>query len=93
MSENFMDSEQEILTFPCDFPIKAMGKVSDGFNLLVLEIVQRHAPDIQEDAVKSRMSSGGKFISVTVTVRATSKAQLDNIYLDLTAHEQVIMAL
>ena len=93
MSEFSVDPDQEILTFPCDFPIKAMGKVSDDFNLIVLEIVRRHAPDIEENDIKTRLSKGGRFVSITVTVRATSKSQLDSIYMDLTAHDAIIMAL
>jgi putative lipoic acid-binding regulatory protein len=85
--------EESLLTFPCDFPIKVMGRAEPGFDLLVVELVRRHAPDLMEGAVTSRESQGGKWISVTVMLRAESKAQLDAIYLDLTAHEKVVMAL
>ncbi len=82
-----------LLEFPCDFPVKAMGLQAQGFDLLVFEIVRRHAPDLAEGAIRSRASSNGKYLSVTVTVPATSQAQLDAIYRDLTAHERVMMAL
>jgi len=85
--------EESLLTFPCDFPIKVMGRAEPGFDLLVVELVRRHAPDLTEGAVSSRASQGGKWVSVTVMLRAESKAQLDAIYLDLTAHEKVVMAL
>ncbi len=88
-------SEQEntLLEFPCDFPIKAMG-LSDGqFEAVVVSIVRKHAPDLGEGAVKCVHSKGGKYLSVTIIVRATSREQLDNIYRDLTASEQVLMAL
>ncbi len=88
-----MDPELELLTFPCNFPIKAMGKAEDDFDNLVIEIIRKHAPDLPEDAVKSRLSNGGKFVSITITVWAQSKSQLDNIYMDLTANERVLMAL
>ena len=81
------------MEFPCQFPIKVMGLAEENFDLLVVEIVRRHAPDLSEGAVKSRHSSAGKYISITVTVTAQSRQQLDNIYLELTAHEKVIMAL
>lgn len=84
---------ESALQFPCDFPIKAMGLAHDTLEFTVVEIVRRHAPDLGEAAVKSRPSANGKYLSVTVTVRATSKDQLDAIYLDLTACEQVLMAL
>ncbi|RLJ17022.1 DUF493 domain-containing protein [bacterium endosymbiont of Escarpia laminata] len=91
-----MKDEQEpetLLEFPCDFSIKAMGRAEPGFDLLVVEMIRNHVPDLHEDAVKSRSSKGGKWVSVTVTIQASSKAQLDAIYLDLTAHEKVVMAL
>lgn len=87
------DSEESLLTFPCDFPIKVMGKAEPGFDAIVAELVRRHAPDLSEGAITSRSSSGGKWISVTVVLKAESKAQLDAIYLDLTAHEKIVMAL
>jgi putative lipoic acid-binding regulatory protein len=88
------DKEKETaFSFPCDFPIKAMGHASGNFEITVLEIVRRHTPDLTEDAFKSRPSSNGKYISVTVTIRAESRTQLDAIYIDLTACEHVLMAL
>jgi len=85
-------AEQEtetLLEFPCDFAIKAMGESSAEFDSLVVSIVRRHIEDIEEGAVATKQSSGGKFTSVTVTVRATSKAQLDAIYRDLSGHELI----
>lgn len=87
------DSNESAFKFPCDFPIKAMGHARGNFELTVLEIVRRHAPDLTDEAFKSRPSSNGKYLSVTITVRAQSKQQLDAIYMDLTACEHVIMAL
>lgn len=85
--------DNTLLKFPCKFPIKAMGKADADFDALVVSLIREHAPDIQEGAVKSRFSNGGRFISVTVTIEAHSKAQLDSIYHSLTAHEKIIMAL
>lgn len=85
--------EESPLKFPCTFPIKVMGKTSDDFTAMVVTIVRRHAPDFGEGAVKERLSGEGRYVSVTVTVNATSRAQLDNIYQELTACEQVLMAL
>ncbi len=84
---------ETLLKFPCEFSIKAMGRAEPGFDLLVVEMVRNHVPDLHEGAVKSRPSKGGKWVSVTVTIQASSKDQLDAIYLDLTAHEKVVMAL
>jgi hypothetical protein len=87
MSEQ--DNQETLLEFPCDFAIKAMGETSDDFDQIVVEIVRRHVDDLAEGAVSSRQSSGGKFTSITVTVRATSKPQLDAIYQDLTSHDRI----
>ncbi len=85
--------QDSIIDFPCDFPVKAMGLAGDELHATVLEIIRRHAPDTRDEAIKSRPSSGGKYLSVTVVVRATSQAQLDAIYTELSAHEQILMAL
>lgn len=88
-----MSKQETLLEFPCSFPIKAMG-LSDGeFEARVVALVRKHAPDLGEGAVRTVDSKGGKYLSVTVTVRATSREQLDNIYRELTACEQVLMAL
>lgn len=88
-----MSDEETLLEFPCDFPIKVMGRAEPGFDTMVVEMVRKHCPDLREGAVISRPSKGGKWVSVTVVLQAQSKAQLDAIYLDLTAHEKVVMAL
>ena len=85
--------EDTIMEFPCQFPIKVMGMAEENFDILVVNIVRKHAPDLSEGAIKSRLSQAGKYISITVTVEAKSRQQLDDIYLDLTAHEKVLMAL
>jgi putative lipoic acid-binding regulatory protein len=88
-----MSSDQSPLRFPCTFPIKAMGLRSETFDALVVGIVRRHAPDIGEGAVAVRPSAEGKYLAVTVTIHAQSREQLDAIYQDLVACEQVLFAL
>ncbi|MEJ2423871.1 MAG: DUF493 domain-containing protein [Candidatus Thiodiazotropha sp.] len=88
-----MADEETLLEFPCDFHIKVMGRAEPGFEAIVVELVSRHVPDLMETAINSRSSSGGKWVSITIALRAESKAQLDAIYRELTAHEKVIMAL
>lgn len=85
-------TEASLLSFPCDFPIKAMGE-AEGFDLLVVELVRRHAPNLRENAVETRPSRNGRYVSVTVTIQAESQAQLDAIYQELSACEAVLMAL
>lgn len=85
------DEERETLfNFPCEFPIKAMGKSGDALEVAVLEIINRHVDNLKESAVKSNQSSNGKFTSMTITITALSKAHLDKIYMDLTACDQVL---
>ncbi len=86
------NNEASLMKFPCSFPIKAMGIARDDFDSLVVSIVRKHYPDVTGGAVKTRPSRQGKYISVTVTIEAQSREQLDNIYLELTAHERVLMA-
>lgn len=93
-----MSDSGELLQFPCRFPIKAMGAAGGtggdlDFSALVLEIIARHAPGVDEGAVTVRESRGGRWLSVTVVVEAESRDQLDAIYRDLTGHELVVMAL
>jgi putative lipoic acid-binding regulatory protein len=87
------NSNDTVLEFPCEFPIKAMGHARGNFELTIVEIVRRHAPDVAEEDFKSRYSSNGNYLSVTVIVNAQSKQQLDAIYMDLTACDKVLMAL
>jgi len=86
-------SEETLFEFPCQFPIKAMGKVDVELDILVIEIIRRHAPDLDYQAVKTRPSKDGRYLAVTVTIEATSKKQLDAIYQDLTDHPLVLVAL
>lgn len=81
------------LEFPCDFPIKAFGHDTGDFDRLVVRLVRAHAPEVGPDAVRTRASRGGRYLAVTVTVRATSREQLDRIYHALSAHERVLFAL
>lgn len=81
------------ITYPYEVPIKAMGLAHDNFEKTIVGIVSRHVPDLDAGAVTTRPSLNGKYISVTVTIMAGSRAQLEAIYLDLKACEQVLMTL
>ena len=91
--KNIGEGEETLLEFPTPFPIKAMGRREDGFAQAVLEIILKHAPDFDGQTMEMRPSKNGNFLSVTATINATSKAQLDDIYRALTAHPAVLMAL
>ena len=91
---NNMTSEAEsLLVFPCEFPIKVMGKCSATFEAQVIDIMRRHVPDLDETTITHRPSQGGNYLAITVTIQAASRAQLDAIYQDLTACKDVLMAL
>jgi uncharacterized protein len=92
LSDNASQPET-LLEFPCNFPIKVMGTRDDDFAQLMLAIVLRHAPDFDAARVEMRASSGGKYLSLTCTIRATSKPQLDDLYRELSAHPLVKVVL
>lgn len=80
---------ESALTFPLDFPIKVMGEQTEGFAQAIVAVVQTHAPDFDPITLEQRASREGRYVSLTVTVRATSQAQLDALYQELTAHPMV----
>lgn len=96
--KNIGEGEETLLKFPTPFPIKAMGRMhsnesDEGFAQMVLGVVLKHAPDFDAGTVEMRPSKKGNFISVTATINAQSKAQIDAIYLELTGNPLVLMAL
>lgn len=82
-----------LLEFPCKFPVKAMGRNEASFQTLVENIILNHAEIYVDEPITTNLSSKGKYLSVTITIEAQSKAQLDRIYQDLTDSEQVLVAL
>ena len=86
------DGEQ-LLEFPCEFPIKMMGRESPEFYATVRSLVEKHTGPLEETAIRSTLSRNGRFVSITITVNAQSREQLDAIYVDVSGHEDVLMAL
>jgi putative lipoic acid-binding regulatory protein len=86
-------AEDTLLEFPCRFPIKVMGAATDDFRSLALGIVTRHFGELAAADIEERPSSGGRYLGITFTVRAESKAQLDAVYTELTSCRQVLVAL
>ena len=86
-------TEETLLEFPCDFPIKVMGANHDGYAQAVLGVVLRHFPDYDAKDMEMRPSAKGNYLSLTCTVRATSKPQLDDLYQELTRHPLVKVVL
>lgn len=86
-------SEKELLEFPCAFPIKIMGVAEPDFAQSVIAVVLAHAPDFDPASVELRPSKGGRYLGVTCTIQATSRLQLDALYLALTGHPLVKVVL
>ncbi len=85
--------QDTLLEFPCDFPLKIMGATREGFAQAIVELVLKHAPDFDAAKVEMRPSKAGNYLSLTCTIRATSKPQLDALYRELTGHPWVKIVL
>jgi uncharacterized protein len=82
-----------LIEYPSDFPIKIMGAMQDAFAETMVEVVSRHDPAFHAGKMEMRPSSKGNYLSLTVTVRATSREQLDNLYRELSSHAMVKVVL
>ena len=99
--------QPSLIEYPCDFPIKIFGRVTSEdspsaaslehgrqeFAQAVLAIVKRHAPDFNEANLEARISKRNTYLSLTCTIHATSRAQLDALYQELCDHPMVTMVL
>jgi len=85
-----MDDSRSLLEFPCRFPLKIMGRDQPDFETHVVDLISQHAGPVTTGDITIRTSSKGKFIALTVTVSATSREQLDDIYRSLSASDRVI---
>ncbi|ADJ66236.1 DUF493 family protein [Herbaspirillum seropedicae] len=81
--------EESLIEYPSDFPIKVVGITHDAFAETIVAMVVEHDPEFHAGKVEMRPSTQGKYLSLTLTVRATSRTQLDNIYRALSNHEMV----
>jgi len=82
-----------LLAYPTDFPIKVLGRRQAGFAQTVVDIVKRHAPDFDAATLEMRASREATYLSLTLTIRATSREQLDALYRELCDHPMVTMVL
>ena len=85
--------DSSLIEYPCEFPLKIMGATRAGFAQAVLEVVQRHAPDFDGATLEMKSSKHGKYLSITCTINATSREQLDALYQELCDHPMVVMVL
>jgi putative lipoic acid-binding regulatory protein len=88
-----MDRKESLIEYPSDFPIKVMGATHDEFAATIVDVVVAHDPTFHAGKVEMRPSSNGNYIGLTLTVRATSREQLDNLYRELSGHPMVKIVL
>ena len=88
-----MLADGSALAFPCEFPLKVMGRKQPGFAQAVSDIVRKHAPDFDPATLAMRPSRRGRYLSVTCVVHARSREQLDALYQELCDHPEVVMVL
>jgi putative lipoic acid-binding regulatory protein len=84
---------ESLIEYPSDFPIKIMGVMQDAFAQTIVEVVTSHDPTFDASKMQMRPSSQGNYLALTVTVYATSREQLDNLYRELSSHPMVKMVL
>ena len=85
--------KDSLIEYPSQFPIKVMGAKVDGFVHAITQIAERFDPAFDASTVELRPSKAGNYLGVTITVTATSREQLDDIYRALTAHPMVKVVL
>ncbi|MBL8497888.1 DUF493 family protein [Nitrosomonas sp. JL21] len=88
-----MTEQASLIEYPCDFPIKIMGKAEQDFVQTVVAIVKVHAPDFDAETVSIRTSKNGTYLGLTCTIRATSRMQLDALYRALSDHPLIAVVL
>ncbi|MDZ4202047.1 MAG: DUF493 domain-containing protein [Gallionella sp.] len=84
---------QSLIEYPSDFPLKIFGQQQAGFAQAVLEVVNKHDPDFVAASMEMRASKNARYVSLTCTIRATSREQLDAVYQELCDHPMVVMVL
>ena len=84
---------EDPIQYPCDFPIKIMGEKRDDFAQTMTDVIRLHDPLFEDYTLRMRMSSQGNYLTLTATVKATSREQLDNLYRALSSHPMVKIVL
>lgn len=85
--------KESLIDYPSLFPIKAMGIKADGYVAAVVAICRQFDPDLDESLIELRPSKAGNYLGVTVTINATSREQLDELYRTLSTHPMVKVVL
>lgn len=84
---------ESLIEYPSLFPIKVMGVHTEELVSAVIHIARQFDPDFDANTVQLRESKGGKYLGVTITVTATSREQLDELYRTLSTHPLVKVVL
>jgi uncharacterized protein len=85
--------EESLIVYPCAFPIKVMGAKVEGFVHAITLIAQQFDPSFDATTLELRESKKGNYLGITITVTATSREQLDELYRTLSTHQMVKMVL
>ncbi|HSW07783.1 DUF493 family protein [Aquabacterium sp.] len=85
--------EQSLITYPSAFPIKVMGAQAEGFVEAIIAVARAFDPAFDAATIELRPSSGGRYVGITITVTATSREQLDELYRTLSTHPLVKVVL
>jgi putative lipoic acid-binding regulatory protein len=87
------NSTASLIEYPCEFPLKIFGRQQMGFAQAILEVINKHDPGFSAASMEMRASKNARYISLTCTIRATSREQLDTVYRELSGHPLVVMVL
>lgn len=87
------DNPESLVEYPVLFPLRVIGVDEAEFETFVVEIVRRHVPELLEENITSRLSSGSRYRSVSFEFIAESRDQVDALYRELSSHERVLMIL
>jgi len=85
--------EESLIEYPCAFPIKVMGARVEGFVEAIVAVARHFDPGFDAATVEQRPSKGGNYLGLTITVTATSREQLDELYRTLSTHPMVKVVL
>jgi uncharacterized protein len=85
--------DQSLIVYPSAFPIKVMGQAVEGFEAAMVTIARQFDPGFDATSIERRPSKGGKYLGLTITVTATSREQLDELYRALSTHPMVKVVL
>ena len=92
--DSIADTRKEsLIEYPSLFPIKVMGLRTDDFAHQIAQVARQFDPSFDPGTIEQRPSSSGKYLGLTITITATSREQLDGLYMALTSHHAVKVVL